>query len=536
MHRYACSPLSCRTRDDLEAQRVCRAWRTLIWDDQLLWRALYERQGWAYDQAAVEWWNAQAVYAPLSPRVSRSSIPCAVSPDEGMALNEEETALGLLSPPKRREDASDVAKSDGRASPIGLPPSPRHRGFPALRSSPSPTPTGYNDDMLDVVPSRIPLPASPRRINGLPLRRPLRRSSTMTSTKSTTSSPKKRSSPPSPAGFDASRVSRIHYDREGRPWICWRHLFMARTLLDRNWRHGIFEMHELQKPMLRFPSSAPAPPSTHPPNTPYADGVYAIQFDGDRLVAGLRGGMAIRFDLRTGKPMRTYRFHTQSVLCLQYDTPETRLEGEGERLVTGSSDGYAVIWDLESGKVLHALHVSRASSSSDVETDTIDRVIHNRSSAFASAATHWRLARRARQSLAPSFCGTHDLYRPQHRTLAHVRWPLHAHALRSPKCRVRCRSFASRRRRLLTLAQQRPLLSEWRHRLRLRRPRSPHLVGDDRRMPSYPLRSSRRYRRSRFRWSLHRNGKQRLDHPLDRRRLGRLSCRDWNARSSGRSL
>lgn len=76
-------------------------------------------------------------------------------------------------------------------------------------------------------------------------------------------------------------------------------------------------------------------------------GVYCLQYDDERIVAGLRDNSIKIWDRKTLQGTMVLTGHTGSVLCLQFDD---------KVIISGSSDSTVRIWDLHSGNVIDTLN------------------------------------------------------------------------------------------------------------------------------------------------------------------------------------
>ena len=377
----------------------------MIWNDQLLWRQLFLNRGWTYDVRAVEFWNSLnarpsvSLVAPTEER--RMEVDKSHEMDEGMVMDEDggspqpnDASQAILPmsqmeisssrqselPDRRNDTISHRASSDALVvppdSPIryGLPPSPRHSpafyaSFPASSYFPNPRHLVLPRATQPVLHQplsrrhstasqpRTPSPSNTRSDSGTFRREtdtiwplPHMNSHAAPSTPAEQSVPipllSAKTPPPS---LDVARVSRVHFDEFGLPYVNWRYLYAARMESERNWKYGEFEM------------------KTFKPNPPIqleSRGIYCCQFDPLRIVVGSRDAMARMYDLETGQLIQTYQYHQKSVLCLQFDDfryLEKSLEEMDipMRLVTGSSDSTAAVWDLETGQLLHKLNVGK---------------------------------------------------------------------------------------------------------------------------------------------------------------------------------
>ncbi|KAH8930057.1 WD40 repeat-like protein [Atractiella rhizophila] len=108
-------------------------------------------------------------------------------------------------------------------------------------------------------------------------------------------------------------------------------MYATRMVIDRNWRKGRYTVRTLFV-------------------NPHAESIYCVQFSphphSSLLVSGSRDATVKAWDMSTGRCLRTYRYHSGSVLCLQFEDED---DEEG-LLVSGSSDGDIVLWELATGK------------------------------------------------------------------------------------------------------------------------------------------------------------------------------------------
>src|SRR5262249_17921986 len=93
------------------------------------------------------------------------------------------------------------------------------------------------------------------------------------------------------------------------------------------------------RPILRLGDTATGRPILRPDDFVMS---FALSPDEGSAVTGSRDGSATMWDVKTGRPLRTLRGHTQSVEVITFSP-------DGRRIVTGSSDGTARIWDAATG-------------------------------------------------------------------------------------------------------------------------------------------------------------------------------------------
>lgn len=74
-----------------------------------------------------------------------------------------------------------------------------------------------------------------------------------------------------------------------------------------------------------------------------ARGVYCIQYDDAKVVAGLRDNTIKIWDRNSLMCTSTLNGHTGSVLCLQYDE---------NVIISGSSDSTIRVWDIRTGELI----------------------------------------------------------------------------------------------------------------------------------------------------------------------------------------
>src|SRR5690606_14363062 len=92
----------------------------------------------------------------------------------------------------------------------------------------------------------------------------------------------------------------------------------------------------------------------------HSDSVYCVQFDKEKIISGSRDRTIRVWDMKTLEctkvigyptgnlpPRGSCGYHSQSILCLQYDD---------EILVTGSSDKTCIIWSLPDFTPIKRLH------------------------------------------------------------------------------------------------------------------------------------------------------------------------------------
>jgi len=72
-------------------------------------------------------------------------------------------------------------------------------------------------------------------------------------------------------------------------------------------------------------------------------GVYCLQFDAEKIIAGFRNGQIKVYNLITQIHMQTMNDHVDSVTCLQFDT---------EKLITGSKDKSLIVWKASNGEYI----------------------------------------------------------------------------------------------------------------------------------------------------------------------------------------
>lgn len=73
-------------------------------------------------------------------------------------------------------------------------------------------------------------------------------------------------------------------------------------------------------------------------------GVYCLQYDDTKIIAGLRDNSIKIWTLSDLKCVNTITGHTGSVLCLQYNE---------KVIITGSSDATIRVWDIHTGDLLN---------------------------------------------------------------------------------------------------------------------------------------------------------------------------------------
>lgn len=97
------------------------------------------------------------------------------------------------------------------------------------------------------------------------------------------------------------------------------------TRIENNWRNGLYKLTKINC------------------GSNQAKGVYCIQYDADKIVAGLRENTIKIWDRNSLMCTNTLNGHTGSVLCLQFDD---------KVIISGSSDTTIRTWDIRTGALL----------------------------------------------------------------------------------------------------------------------------------------------------------------------------------------
>lgn len=399
---------------------VSRHWKQIS-SDQALWKHFFQREGWHYDEKAIErYLSNTSPPPPSSPSSSSSSSTSSLlslssrrkrtvssSSSYSRTSEEHDPLRPTLSPvPLTRTTAAAGSALLGGGN--GLPSSSnplRTRGNIRRTEMLNRLRTGYSDripspstssDTALVSPAS---PTSPSRSQPLLSRHVLRSSEMMRGSISTTSRPRphslvsaalsnassaitsnivhERLSKNRPSTRDATRYyadsERYHYDpKTDTRYINWRRLYRNRYLIDRRWREGKYKTRSF--------------PNEEDMSKMHLEAIYCIQFDERILASGSRDRTIKIWDMQTGKHLDTLHHHTASVLCLQYDD---------RYMFSGSSDASIIQWDMTTRTYMRTLlghtesvlnlkfHGNRLVSSSkdytvriwDLETGTTLRVL-----------------------------------------------------------------------------------------------------------------------------------------------------------------
>ncbi|KAI7882531.1 WD40 repeat-like protein [Lichtheimia hyalospora FSU 10163] len=370
---------------------VSRHWKQIS-SDQALWKDFFQREGWNYDEKAINRYLSNT--PPPSLLSSRRKRTVSSSSSYSRTSEEHDPLRPTLAPvPLSRTAVGGGSPSTSSSLRIRNSIRRNDMWMRLRRYAPNadhiPSPSTSSD-------TTIVSPTSPSRSQPLLSRHPLRSSEMMRGSISTTSRPRplsgssvftntvieriaaNRPSPRDHIKHDESE--RYHYDdKTDTRFINWRRLYRNRYLIDRRWREGKYKIRT-------FP---------HDGSVCYMhlEAIYCIQFDDDKIVSGSRDRTIKLWNMRTGAHIDTLNGHQASVLCLQYDDrymfsgssdaniiqwewngksydrirtltghaeSVLNLKFHGNRLVSCSKDRTVRIWDLETGTTLRVLRGHRA--------------------------------------------------------------------------------------------------------------------------------------------------------------------------------
>jgi WD40 repeat protein len=120
--------------------------------------------------------------------------------------------------------------------------------------------------------------------------------------------------------------------------ICvdWHYLYMNRSLLDKNWKDGSYQVALLD-----------GAPDVIPPGQ--REGIYCVVSNRKFLLTGSRDNLIRLWDMEDFSYCGKLGSHEGSVLCLQLDSKR-------DILISGSSDSTIKVWHLETRQVVQTLH------------------------------------------------------------------------------------------------------------------------------------------------------------------------------------
>lgn len=297
----------------LVASLASQAWRTRILDPRL-WRRLYHQQGWGVDMAAIASYEQSRVWSGChDPRHQRSALwPC----DRGCGQPSR----------KKRATASSL---DQQSQDIGVHSisqwQEQHGPIEIDSDQISQTNVDEMDQEMTDVTNDFRTSASPPRCDKLRGQKfpddPMLDGSGL----HVPASPWRELSPPIKPQLETR-------NDKGEVKINWAFLYKQRRKLEENWGKGRFTNFQLPHPA--FPQEA------------HRECVYTIQFSGRWLVSGSRDKTLRIWDLVTRRlrcpPLHG---HTQSVLCLQFDSSPKE-----DIIISGSSDTSVIIWQFSTGR------------------------------------------------------------------------------------------------------------------------------------------------------------------------------------------
>lgn len=396
---------------------VSRHWKQIS-SDQALWKHFFQREGWHYDEKAINRYLSNTSPPPPPSSASSSSSSSSLSTRRKRTVSstssysrtseEHDPLRPTLSPIPLARTAAGGITGGGNGLPSSSNPLRtrsnirRTEMFNRLRSGYTtndqrPSPSTSSDTTLVSPPAS---PTSPSRSQPLLSRHVLRSSEMMRGSISTTSRPRPHSLVSALTNASSAITSSIVHERmsKNRPsrrdddtdhyhydpktdtrFINWRRLYRNRYLIDRRWREGKYKTRAF--------------PNEEDVSFMHLEAIYCIQFDENILASGSRDRTIKLWDMRTGKHIQTLQHHSASVLCLQYDdrymfsgssdasiiqwdmTTKPRqymrtllghsesvlnLKFHGNRLVSSSKDYTVRIWDLETGTTLRVLRGHRA--------------------------------------------------------------------------------------------------------------------------------------------------------------------------------
>ncbi|KAI9322726.1 WD40-repeat-containing domain protein [Dichotomocladium elegans] len=343
---------------------ISRHWKEVS-SDQVLWRRLFQSEGWGYDQDAMDRYLAHSP-ATLASRstplvsslVKRRITATSRSSDESLSTSTSSSSNDPLRPTLAPIPLSRTAPRPSPPSNSSRPPFRRTRDL-LLRLQSRHTLNQENNIVPDtniprpssnVAPTAAASPTSPSRsqpllslrtgptqaaIRGSISANPRPQNLTLSSATSNAIADhylRNRPSPRRHAKHDEAAF--FHYDdKTDTRFINWHRLYRNRFLIDRRWREGkckmrVFPPEEAQCDM-------------------HLEAIYCIQFDDDKIVSGSRDRTIKIWDMQTGECRKTLMAHSASVLCLQYDD---------RYIFSGSSDATIIQWDIRTGSVIRVLY------------------------------------------------------------------------------------------------------------------------------------------------------------------------------------
>lgn len=319
---------------------VSRHWKQIS-SDQALWKEFFQREGWQYDEKAIDRYlnNTTPLVSSLSS--SRRKRTVSSSSSYSRTSEEHDPLRPTLAPvPLTRTmggGGGGVPSSSSSTNSLRIRRNDvmmRLRRYAAQHTDHIPSPSTSSDTNL--VSPTAASPTSPSRSQPLLSRHPFRSSDVMRSSMSTTCRPRPpsvnyvvermyKTNRPSPRdNIKHDDSERFHYDEKtDTRFINWRRLYRNRYLIDRRWREGKFKTRV-------FPHET-AMEDMH------LEAIYCIQFDESKIVSGSRDRTIKLWNMQTGQHETTLQAHTASVLCLQYDD---------RYMFSGSSDADIIQWDM----------------------------------------------------------------------------------------------------------------------------------------------------------------------------------------------
>ena len=143
---------------------------------------------------------------------------------------------------------------------------------------------------------------------------------------------------------DANQKLLIPDPKSNDPISNWRHLFIQRQRLERNWLAGRYTNFRL--PRIGHASDA------------HTQCVYTIQYSGNHLVSGSRDKTVRVWDLETGRlRLKPLEGHEGSVLCLQFDE-----RPDQDVIISGGSDADVIIWKFSTGDMIKRMKRAHSES------------------------------------------------------------------------------------------------------------------------------------------------------------------------------